>query len=268
MNDERRHKDVTQLEFSRQAEQIESAPSFTDEDTFERIVRAVGATYQDTVLDVACGTGVVVFQLAKTAKRVVGLDLTGEMLQRARKQRHEQGIANVRFVLGEAEALPFPDDRFDATVCRMSVHHFADPARVLAEMARVTRPGGRLVIADIVTADEAEQAELHNALERLRDPSHVRMLGRDELLAEVAAQGLNVQRTEAWSKARRFGEWAEVLNAPHRIEPLAVVLRALAGAGRTAGIGLHVEADGELAFEHQWLMVVAKKSKREGAAGG
>lgn len=262
MNDEQRHKDITKVEFSRQAGQIESAPSFTDEDTFERIVRAVGATYQDTVLDVACGTGIVVFQLAKTAKRVVGLDLTGEMLQRARKQRHDQGIGNVRFVLGEAESLPFPDDRFDATVCRMSVHHFAQPAHVLAEMVRVTRPGGRLVIADIVTSDQPQDAQLHNAIERLRDPSHVRMLDRDALLAQATDQGLLIQRTEDWSKVRRFSEWAEVLNAPHRIEPLAVVLRALAEAGRTAGIGLHLEANGELAFEHQWLMVVAEKSKR------
>lgn len=256
------HKDVVKQEFSRQANQISSAPSFTDEDTFQGIIEAIGPTYQDTILDVACGTGIVVFHLAKTAKQVVGLDITGEMLQKARKQRHDYGVANVQFVLGEAEALPFPDDHFDASVCRMSIHHFTRPEKAVWEMARVTRPGGRVVIADIISSDDDQEAQLHNAIERLRDPSHARMLNHDELLSLMTLPGLKIHNTKGWTKKRHFSEWAEVLNAPQRIEPLRVILASLAQANLRAGINLHLDADNEIWFEHRWLLVSAIKTKR------
>jgi len=261
MTKHQQHKHIIQEEFSRQADQIISAPSFTDFDTIDSIVKAAGATYQDRVLDVACGTGVVVFSLAKTAKEVIGLDLTGEMLQKARKQRHEQGIANVHFELGEAEALPFEDGAFDVTVCRMSVHHFSEPAKSMAEMARVTRPGGRVVIADIVSSSDIPTTALHNAIERLRDPSHVRMLTDEELIGLVTSSGLRITSTESWGKSRNFEEWAEVLNAPARTEPLGIILTELARANVGAGMDLRLDDAGKLHFTHQWLMVVAERPK-------
>lgn len=253
------HKNVTKAEFSRQAQQIVSAPSFNDRDTLIGIIDAVGPTYQDRILDVACGTGVVAFQLAKAAKEVVGLDLTGEMLQKARKERHDRGVVNVHFELGEAEALPFKDNQFDASVCRMSIHHFDDPQQALDEMVRVTRPHGRIVIADIVTSSEQQDAKLHNAIERLRDPSHVRMLSRDELLNLITTCGLEIEKTDTWKKVRFFEEWAEVLNAPERIEPVQEVLIALAKTGVQAGINLQLNETGQLSFEHAWLLVAARK---------
>jgi ubiquinone/menaquinone biosynthesis C-methylase UbiE len=257
MNEHHRHKHVTQEEFSRQADQIVFAPSFIDEDTTEGIVRAVGPTYQDRILDVACGTGVVAFCLAKTAKEVVGLDITGEMLQKARKQRHDQGLTNVHFELGEAEALPFEDAAFDATVCRMSVHHFSNPSKALSEMKRVTKPGGCVVIADIVSVLNEKQAALHNAIERLRDPSHIKMLSPNKLIELVAANGLRIEKSETWSKVRYFDEWAKVLNAPKRIDPLHIILLELAEAGLQAGMKLEIDEHGKLRFEHQWLMIKA-----------
>jgi len=252
---------VIKAEFSRQAEQIVSAPSFNDEDTLVGLVEAVKPTRQDRVLDVACGTGVVTFRLAKMAKEVIGLDLTGEMLQRARKQRHDRGVENVRFALGEAEALPFESGTFDTVVCRMSLHHFSDPQRAIAEMVRVTRPGGRVVLADIVTSSSGVTARLHNAIERLRDPSHVRMLNREELLDMVARNGLQVQKTTTWEKKRFFQEWADILNAPERSEPLKVVLEALAASSFQTGIALCLDEHGSLQFKHTWLLVTAQKPK-------
>lgn len=261
MVNQQRHKEITKEEFSRQADHIVAAPSFLDEDTLSELLKAVGATFQDRVLDVACGAGAVTFRLARTAREVVGLDITGEMLQRARKQRHEEGVANVHFQLGEAEALPFEDDEFDATVCRMSIHHFSNPEQALKEMKRVTRPGRRVVIADIVTSPNQEEALLHNAIERLRDPSHVRMLSQDELLTLVASSGLRIVHSASWLKQRHYEEWADVLGAPERIAPLRIVLEAMARANCRAGIRLQLDPKLGLTFDHQWLLVQAQRAK-------
>lgn len=257
--DKRQHKELTKEEFTRQAEQIVSAPSFNDEDTLKGIIEAVGATYQDTVLDVACGTGVVTFCLAKTAKEVIGLDITGEMLQRARKKRHAKGITNVHFELGDVEKLPFENEKFDITVCRMSIHHFSDPQNAVYEMARVTRPGGKVVFADIITSADSTEARLHNAIERLRDPSHVRMLTHEELLQLAVDNDLHIKKTDRWAKQRYFAEWAEILNAPERIEPLKVVLQALAREKIQAGIQLNLDQEGQPTFEHRWSLILAEK---------
>jgi ubiquinone/menaquinone biosynthesis C-methylase UbiE len=71
--------------------------------------------------------------------------------------------------------LPFEDASFDTVVSRSAVHHFPDPAAAFREMARVVRVGGRVITVDVQSAETADEAALHNALEILRDPSHVRM---------------------------------------------------------------------------------------------
>ena len=86
-------------------------------------------------------------------------------------------------------SLPFPDGSFSVAFTRYSFHHLLDPAGVLAEMVRVTRPGGRVVVVDVYTSSP-EQAEAYDHVERLRDPSHVRALGLDELTGLFRDAGL------------------------------------------------------------------------------
>src|SRR5262249_56660713 len=92
---------------------------------------------------------------------------------------------------GGPAALPSPDASFDAVVPRFSFHHLLEPAGALAEMLRVCRPGGRVVVSDVYTTTP-EQAAEYDRLERLRDPSHVRALP----LAELRALLRQVQLTD------------------------------------------------------------------------
>src|SRR5262249_33709663 len=98
---------------------------------------------------------------------------------------------------GSAEALPFDDGTFDVVVCRAAFHHFARPARVLAEMRRVAAPRGRLLIADMLSSDDADKAAYHNRMDRLVDPTHVRALTIAEFERMFAEVGLTTsfQRT-------------------------------------------------------------------------
>ena len=197
--------------------------------------------------------------LAPTARAVTAFDATPEMLEKARRRCDGAGLANIIFQQGDAEALPFADGTFDGVVNRIAIHHFADPGRALAEMHRVLRPGGTAVIADIVSSEDAGEAALHNAIERLRDPSHTRMLPASELDAAVADAGFCDLETSTWDKWREFEEWMAIAADESRTAPLRAIARALAEAGLTAGFGLSIEDD-RIVFFHRWRMIKARKA--------
>jgi len=248
-----------QSEFTRQAETLSTAAVFTDADVLARILAEVAPRKDMAILDVGCGPGILAAALAPLAGEVVGLDVTPKMVELARERCRKAGLDNARFELGQAEALPFADGAFAAVVTRATLHHFPEPHKVLREMARVVRPGGRAVVADVISSEDAEEAALHNALEVLRDPSHTRMLSAPELQREIQAAGLRVVAVSSWDMARGFDEWIRITNAPERAAPLRTVMRALAKAGAHAGIGL-TEDGATVRFIHRWCLVTAERT--------
>ena len=213
---------------------------------------------QGSVLDVACGPGILSAAIAKSARDVVAFDLTPQMLKKAAQRCAEAGLDNVTFREGNAAELPFADAAFDAAVTRLSVHHFDRPSRVIEEIFRVLRPGGSFVMADVISSEVPAEAELQNAIEILRDPSHVRMLPGSELTSLVNGAGFAIESLATWDKPREFEEWMGIVNDAARVAPLRAVVRALASAGASAGMGLSVEGD-EIRFFHRWNLIVARK---------
>ena len=245
-------------EFKRQAETLSVAPVFTDSSVLEQIHAAIKPTMEVSLLDLGCGPGIVTAAMAPHVREVVAYDLTPEMLDQAKKRCQEAGLKNVQFEVGSAEHLPFEKETFDCVVTRLTIHHFLDPRRVMNEVVRVIREGGRVVIADVVSSEDDKEAMLHNALETLRDPTHVRMLSPGEMLEMIRSAGLRITSTSTWKMKRSYKEWIRITNAPERVEPLYVVMVALAKAGLHAGIDLYF--DGEtLGFNHQWLLVTGEK---------
>jgi ubiquinone/menaquinone biosynthesis C-methylase UbiE len=104
---------------------------------------------EDRLLDVGCGSGAAVRAAAATVAHAVGVDLSQGMIDRARELAGT--TPNVEFSVADAEALPFEDATFTALLCTTSFHHYPNPERAVAEMARVLTPDGRIVIADIVS---------------------------------------------------------------------------------------------------------------------
>jgi ubiquinone/menaquinone biosynthesis C-methylase UbiE len=100
--------------------------------------------------DIGCGTGSLTFELSRFAQKVIGIDLSKEMLRRAREIAREKEIRNVEFRRANALALPLDADSVDALFCVMVLHFLPDPERAIAEFRRVTRPGGSVIVVDLV----------------------------------------------------------------------------------------------------------------------
>ena len=172
-------------QFTRQATPFSTANTITDVNALRMIVTAAAPTPGDTVLDVACGGGIVVCAFAPHVRHATGIDMTPAMLDRARQLAAEKAIDNVTWDRGDVAALPYADGAFDVVVTRFSMHHFLDPLSVLREMVRVCAPGGRVVVIDMYASDDPAKAAEWNRAEKLRDPSHVRCLTLPELKGVV-----------------------------------------------------------------------------------
>lgn len=231
-------------EFTHQAPAFDQAPVYRSAETLDRLVAALPLNPGDAWLDVACGTGIVSLALASHVARVVGLDLTAAMLTQGRSAAREAGIANVDFVEGDGQALPFPDATFAGAITRFALHHLPLPERVVGEMARVVRPGGCVALADHLTSGQAVAALWHQSIERLRDPSPWACLPPDAFFSLGASVGLHLARREEIPFSLDFADWLQRGSggATHRQEIAALLARPPAGAAeamRVAGGRLH-----------------------------
>ncbi|HEY2234956.1 MAG TPA: methyltransferase domain-containing protein [Candidatus Angelobacter sp.] len=175
-------------QFTRQAAPFAAAAPIRNQEALDRIVQWAGAGPDDTVIDVACGPGLLACAFARVAKHATGIDMTPAMLEQARQTQQQQGLQNVSWEPGDVYALPFPDAHFSIVSSRFVFHHLQDPLAALKEMKRVCMPGGKIVVADM--APETAKADALNAAELLRDPSHVRALPEKELGALFGEAGL------------------------------------------------------------------------------
>jgi SAM-dependent methyltransferase len=225
-------------QFTRQAASFARLPSH--EASTELLLDMAGVGAGSEVLDVACGPGLVACAAAKRAVRVVGVDLTPAMIEQAKRLQAKLALGNIDWRIGEATALPFESGRFDAVMTRYSAHHFPDPGLVFAEMRRLAKPGARVTIADMVLP--ARNAAAYDRMERLRDPSHVRTLSREELGALAVAAGLQDLQ---WADYRFPLELERLLRAsfpePGNAERVRAMLEADVGVD-AMGIGLHRRA--------------------------
>jgi ubiquinone/menaquinone biosynthesis C-methylase UbiE len=163
--------------FARTADRIAARQVARSEELSERLRSFVQPRGDERALDVGCGAGAFALALAPFVGEMVGVDRVPELLELAR----ERAPANASFVEGDATALPFEEAAFDLVGTLRTLHHIPRPELVLAELARVTRPGGRVLVIDqIAPADPLDGLAL-DRFERARDPAHARLLPESDL---------------------------------------------------------------------------------------
>lgn len=168
----------------------------------------------ERLLDAGCGAGHTALAFAPHVAEAVGVDLTLAMLAQAKRLAAERGVSNVTFERGDVERLPYPDDSFDLVTSRYSAHHYPHPQAAVCEFARVLKPGGVLLLVDTVAADDPKQDTFLNAIELLRDPSHVRDHTLEQWRAMFAAAGLEAEALGAWPIRLEFESWVARMNTP------------------------------------------------------
>lgn len=162
-------------------------------DTADRVRRLLGPfTGSEVALDSGCGTGALALALAPHVGEVVGADLRTDYLDAARERAPE----NVRFVEGDAMALPFDYGSFDIAGCLRLLHHVHRPELAVSELARVARSGGRILIVDQLGSVDPLRSLEQDRFERLRDPTHERLLPDADIRGYLDANDLVVVTSE------------------------------------------------------------------------
>jgi ubiquinone/menaquinone biosynthesis C-methylase UbiE len=202
------HQDLILDQFTKQAIPFATAPGIKDEEALQLVVDFTGAGPHDTVLDVACGPGLLACAFARVVRHATGIDLTPAMIEQARRLQQEKGLTNISWQVGDVLPLPYSDASFSIVTSRFAFHHFQDPRAVLAEMRRVCTPGGKVVVIDVTASPDPEKAAAYNRMEKLRDPSHVRGLTLAEL-AQIFRQ--NALPTPRQTFYRLEGEVEDLL---------------------------------------------------------
>jgi SAM-dependent methyltransferase len=201
------YEDSIRAEFTRQSRSFGNSAAMTSAETLGALIELVPEDGQARWIDVACGPGVISRAMANRVGSVNGVDLTPAMIEEAERRAREEGVDNVSFALGDATALDYPDASFDGAITRLSLHHIPAPDRVVAEMARVVRPGGLVAVSDLTADADGNAAAWREEIERLRDPSHWACKTPEQLRRMGAAAGLVVEHEDLVQVDIDFDDW-------------------------------------------------------------
>ncbi len=241
-------------QFTRQAEPFSRRHS--QQELLGLMLRLTRVGPNDAVLDVACGPGIVACAFAAVAQHVTGIDITPAMLNRARALQQESGLRNLVWKCADVDPLPFPDASFSLVITRYSFHHFLSPADVLAEMVRVCRPGGRVLVVDVSPA--AGKLSAYDHFEKLRDPSHTHALSPEGLRALFTGSGLqNIGAASYHLQMELEEQLAASFPNPGDADRIRQLFRDDLGHDRL-GVGARLE-DRKIRFAYPTTAIVATK---------
>ena len=242
--------------FGNKSDDYSTSSLLKDQQNLQFVIEMAGITDRDRVLDVATGTGFMAVAVADTGAEVVATDFTLAMLEKAGEFLADRG--NVSLSLADADCLPFPPGSFDLVTCRVSMHHFANPQIAFREMARVCKPGGRVLIMDVVSSEDEAKSELHNKMGKLRDPSEVRQWRPSEVEQMIRNAGLNISKFELWPHLMAFDEWIHLGGADEETTERLRGMIIDSIDGDKAGISPKFR-DGELFFTWTTAIILAWK---------
>jgi SAM-dependent methyltransferase len=176
----------------------------------ERVARLLAPlTGEERALDAGCGAGALAFALAPLVREVAGVDSSAALLAAAR----ERAPANCTFVEGDVTALPFEYGSFDLAGCARVLHHVHRPELVVSELARVTRPGGRILVVDQLGSMDPMAVIEMDRFERARDPSHERLLPDGDIRALLEANDLVVLANQVVRERREIERYLDLVGA-------------------------------------------------------
>jgi ubiquinone/menaquinone biosynthesis C-methylase UbiE len=225
--------DGVRKRFAETADAIAELQDRRAAETEERVSRLLQPNGDERALDVGTGAGALALALAPLVHEVVGLDLVPELLEKARERAPE----NAEFIEGDADELPFGPDSFDIVSTARTLHHLARPELVLAEMDRVLRPGGAMLVVDQLAPNDPLAAIELNRFEHARDPTTTRILADVDLRGIFDSNGLVLLRMETEAVDRDMESYLDLAGCQGEERAAAY---SLAPSRRTVDYGWYV----------------------------
>jgi ubiquinone/menaquinone biosynthesis C-methylase UbiE len=225
--------DTTRARFAASAEQLAELQGRRASELAARVSGFVPLKGDERALDAGTGAGALAFALAPLVREVTGVDLVPELLAKARAQ----APANVTFIEGDVTQLDFERASFDLAGTLRTLHHIARPELVLAELVRVTRPGGLVLVIDQIAPSDPLAALELNRFEQARDPSHTRVLADVDLRQLFESNGLVLRTAEFVRDPRELDSYLDLAACEGEARERA---RALAPSNYTAELGWYL----------------------------
>lgn len=224
-------------------------------ESIAKIVEVTALTGREHVLDLATGGGAVAAALAPGAAEVIGIDMTPAMLEKAEERKRDEGLENVRFEVGNVVDLQYADSSFDVVTCRNSLHHFIEPAKVVAEVSRVLAPGGRFLVVETIASEDPDVHRLFDETDRLRNRSIVHVYSQTELEKLFSAGGLTTTKVIDIPRRTKFSRW---VGLPYLEEATIAEIRRRV-EHENLGIQVARRDDGDLELTLPDALLVATK---------
>ena len=249
-----------QSQFGAVAQRYVTSPGHARGDDLALMVELAQPQPEERVLDIATGGGHTALAFAKHVASVIASDLTPEMLDAAAAHFRDKGAANISVERADAEDLPFDDASFDIVTARIAPHHFPQPERFVAGVARVLRPGGRFILDDNMAPEDPELDAFMNRFEKWRDPSHVRAYTITEWTRWMENAGLHVEHCEPLaSKRYPFDDWVARMNMPQAEREAMESWLLEAPEQYKQAFKIEVEAGRVQALCGKWSIIVARR---------
>ena len=200
-------RDFVAAHYGPRAQAYVASATHSTGDDLEQIESLLRGHSEAQVLDLGCGGGHVSYRASPHVASVVACDLTRDMLDAVGRTAASRGLSNIALRQAAAEALPFPDAAFDFVLCRFSAHHWQDVEAGLREVRRVLRATGRAVLIDTVAPGDPLLDTHLQAMELLRDASHVRNYTVAQWLAALSRSRLAVTALTCRRLTLDFPAW-------------------------------------------------------------
>jgi ubiquinone/menaquinone biosynthesis C-methylase UbiE len=194
--------------FARTADLMAARQDARAEELATKVRSFVHPRGDEYALDAGTGVGALAFALAPLVRSVVGVDVVPELLELARDRA--AAFDNVAFVEADATKLPFDSFSFDLAGTLRTLHHVPRPELVIAELARVTRPGGAVLVIDQLAPVDPLAALAVDRFERARDPGHTRLLPEIDLRHLFEANGLVLVRARQEVESRSLDGYLDL----------------------------------------------------------